>query len=246
MLPLLAGALAGAVVIALFHLAPGPSFRTIHREQSTVDSSGGGDERELAQRPMPSLPPEAARPQPLSTARGPEPHVLPAATETGRWVPGEFTASTEGALAQLVVLWETALHGADPALVERAYRHLAMPGAPDPATTGVHRTVVALRVHAGAPATGPVPDLRAQYRVTHGLVKGSTDRGRYVVVCVLGEMSVTYQAGAARGGLGDCQAMRWAGVGWRVAPGPLPAPAPHAWPGSDACLAAGYREVRRA
>jgi hypothetical protein len=81
------------------------------------------------------------------------------------------------------------------------------------------------------------------YQVTHGLVKGSTDTGRYAVVCVLGELAVGYQGRAISAGVGDCQAMRWTGTDWRISPGVLAAPASSAWPGSADAVTAGYQEL---
>ncbi|MFB9432900.1 hypothetical protein [Streptoalloteichus tenebrarius] len=135
--PLLAGALTGLLTITLVELIS-PSYSP-RIAVTTVDSGVS----ELAARPMPFLPPKAAHPQPPATTLGVEPYVLPPPTQpTVRWIPCEYTASTEGALDQLVALWETVLNGADPTTVHRACQHLSLPGAPNPADTVMHRAVV--------------------------------------------------------------------------------------------------------
>ncbi|GGM76412.1 hypothetical protein GCM10012275_53980 [Longimycelium tulufanense] len=246
---LVALATLGVLVLVV---AAGVLYRLTSASAPTPGLAPEGDwdvaaQHALAAAPMPVLPGAAAQPQPLATAGAGEPIVLPAASGSPveGWIPAEFPATPQGALAQVVALWEAALVGADPAVLERAYRALSLPGAPDPAAAVPHRAVVALRAGAGLPATGTVSDLHVDFAITHGLVKGSTDEGRYAVVCVLGELSVSYHAHAARGGLGDCQALRFSGSGWRISPTPLPAVAPHAWPGSQFAVIAGYREVVR-
>lgn len=201
-------------------------------------------EHELAARPMLALPAQAAQPQAMTTQTAGPAIALPAATQTaGRWIPGGFPASAEGAVAQLKALDETGVRGGDPQVYARAYRELSLPGAPDPSSTGLSAVLRSFRAHAGLADTGVVPGLEVTYQVTHGLIKGGTDAGRYVVVCVLGELSVGQWGRTVSAGVGDCQAMRFSGAGWRISPGELAAPAPCAWPGSADAVAAGYREL---
>jgi hypothetical protein len=103
--------------------------------------------------------------------------------------------------------------------------------------------LVNFRAAGGLPDTGPVSTLTVNYEITEGLVKGTTDSGRYAVACVLGDLTVQYQETTVSAGVGDCQAMRWTGTGWRISPGVLAAPAPCAWPGSLDAVEAGYREL---
>lgn len=201
-------------------------------------------ENELAARPMLQLPAQAAQPQVMITqTAGPAITLPPAAHTAGRWIPGGFPATPEGALAQLKALDETGMRGGDPQVYARAYRELSPPGAPDAGSTGLSAVLRSFRSHAGLSDTGTVPDLEVTYQVTHGLVKGSADAGRYTVVCVLGQLSVDYQGRTISAGVGDCQAMRWSGNGWRISPGVLAAPASSAWPGSADAVKASYREL---
>ena len=198
----------------------------------------------LATRPMLQLPPQAAQPQVMTVQTAGPAITLPQPTlRGGRWVPGGFPATAEGALAQLKALDETSMKGGDPQVYARAYRGLSLPGAPDPGSTGLSAVLTSFRSHAGLADTGTIPDLVVTYQVTHGLVKGSADAGRYTVVCVLGQLSVDYQGRTISAGVGDCQAMRWTGIDWRISPGTLAAPASSAWPGSADAINAGYREL---
>jgi hypothetical protein len=217
-------------------LAPTPEPRT--------EDSQAAAENELAARPMLALPAQAAQPQVMTTqSAGPAITPPPPALMAGRWVPGGFPATAEGAMAQLQALDETGMRGGDPQVYARAYRELSLPGAPDPGSTGLSAVLRSFRSHAGLPDTGVVPGLEVTYQVTQGLVKGSTDGGRYTVVCVLGELSVGYQGRTISAGVGDCQAMRWTGSEWRISPGALAAAASCAWPGSADAVKAGYREL---
>ncbi len=202
------------------------------------------EEQALAVRAMVALPAQAAQPQVLTTATaGPAIAVPAPSVSAGEWIPGGFPATPEGALGQLKVLDATALSAADPQVYADAFRQLSLAGAPDPGSTGLVRLLQTMRARADFPANGPVPDLTATYAVTHGQIKGTASGGRYVVVCVLGEFAVTVKGQTIVAGVGDCQAMRWNGVAWRIAPGPLAAAAPSAWPGTADAARAGYREL---
>lgn len=198
----------------------------------------------LARRPMLRFPTQAALPHQLFSRSAGPPIRLPEPTQVrGVWVDQGFPPTPQGALAQLVALSETGMDGLDPAVYARAYRSIALPGAPKPASTVLYRNAAATREAAGIAPTGPVNGFRGRYNVVQGLIKGTTDGGRFVVACVLG----VYEASAeetARAGLGDCQALRWVNGDWRISPTALPYPAPSAWPGSKEAFKAGYREVR--
>lgn len=194
-------------------------------------------ERALAARPMPTFPPEDAQPHALTTRTAGPSIKLP------RPSGGLLPPTAAGALAQLTVLDETAMVNGDPAGYAHTYRELSLAGAPNPATTGLSSVLTSLRATAGLPETGSVAGLLVDYQVTEGLVKGVLDHGRYVVACVLGELTVQKGGPAASAGVGDCQALRWTAAGWRISPGVLPAPAPCAWPGSVESVDAGYREL---
>ncbi|MHA6797526.1 hypothetical protein ACVGVM_29060 (plasmid) [Pseudonocardia bannensis] len=201
---------------------------------------------ELATRAMLELPEAASQPHGLTRDTAGPPLALPAAGVTsGRWVPGGFPATPEGALAQLAALTEAGLSGGDPQAYRQAYESVALPGAPAADTTVMYRNLQQLRAGAGLPRTGAVAGLALTYRTTSGLIKGTTHAGRYAVVCVLGEYSAQHQGRAVAGGFGDCQAMRHVDGEWRISPGAAAAKAPNAWPGTAEAVAAGYRDVVR-
>lgn len=244
--------LAGATGLLYSRSNPPPQHQrqSTHNLQSRPKSSRHWNvaaQDALAGRPMMQLPVQAAMPQALSAKSAGEPVTLPRPSLTsGRWIPAGFPMTPQGALARLVAIDEAALAGADPAVVVRAYRAVSLPGAPDPRLSTAYTTADDLREHAGLPDSGPVPGLSADYEVTHGLIKGTTDDGRFAVVCVLGRLSVQFQGTTAKAGLGDCQALRYVDGAWRISPTARPATAPSAWPGSAESVRAGYRELRYA
>jgi hypothetical protein len=198
----------------------------------------------LATRPMLMLPPQDAQPHPLTSRTAGAPISLPrAATTADRWIPNGFPATAEGALAQLKALDEKAADGGDPDTYARAYRQFSLPGAPEAGSTGLSSVLVSFRAAGDLAATGSVGNLSVVYQIVEGLIKGTADDGRYVVVCGLGELTVRYQAQTISVGVGDCQALRWTGTNWRISPGRLAAPATCAWPGSVESVDAGYREL---
>ena len=161
-------------------------------------------------------------------------------------VPRGFAPTPEGALAQLVALTERRDEQRRPAGLRERLRRGRRPGAPPVAATPLHRGLVAIRARAGLPATGAVPDLIFDWTPASGLIKGSTDRGRYVVACVLGQLDAGAGGRIISTGAGDCQALRYEQGQWWISPGPAAAPAPLAWPGTDEAARVGYRAVRHA
>jgi hypothetical protein len=252
---LLAGVGITLVVVAttaFLLTARSPDASTVARQhpaastpaRSTTPASPAGPswdtagENAIATAPMVALGPSAAQPGPLSTASAGPPISLPPA------VAGLLPDTAAGALAQLAATDEQGLSGGDPADYARAYRAASEPNAPDPATTGLFTLLSSVRTSAGLPATGAAPGFTTTYQVTDGLIKGTRDSGRFAVVCVLGEFTAQLQGRTDSVGVGDCQALRWTGNGWRISPTRLAAAAPCAWPGSPEAAAAGYREVR--
>ena len=243
-----AAVIAALAAIVIAHAATGTTSAPVAAGTAPAAPGGAGGEaateNELAARPMLQLPAQAAQPQVMTTQSAGAAITLPRPTLiAGRWVPDGFPDTPEGALAQLKALNENGMSGGDPQVYARAYRDLSLPGAPDPGSTGLSAVLRSFRSHAGLAATGTMAGLEVSYQVTHGLVKGRADAGRYTVVCVLGELSVGYQGRTASAGVGDCQAMRWTVTGWRISPGALAAPASSAWPGSADAVKAGYREL---
>lgn len=200
----------------------------------------------LAIRPMLTLPPEAALPHELTTATaGPPITVPPPAPIADRWITDGFPATPEGALGWLTDLNETALRGGDPTTYLRAYSQSAVPHAPSPQGSGLYALLTSFRERAGIRPGEPKPGLTVTYDVTQGLIKGTADEGRFAVVCTLGQLSFGYQGQTTSMGIGDCQALRWTGTAWRIAPGARAAYATCAWPGSIESVNAGYRPLNR-
>ena len=124
-----------------------------------------------------------------------------------------------------------------------AYTAVAAPGAPAVEATPLHRGLVEIRARSGLRTTGAVPGLTFSWTPGGGLIKGSTDRGRYVVACVIGQLDSGAHGQILSTGAGDCQALRFVDGQWWISPGAAAAPAPLAWPGSAAAAQAGYRAV---
>ena len=219
---------------------PGPA-------PAAPDAGGDGwdlaAQTELATRPMPSLPDGAALPQPLSADSAGPPIRLPSPDSRDGLVPRGFPPTAEGALAQLAALTAAGLVNADPGAYAAAYTAVAAPGAPAVEATPLHRGLVEIRARSGLPATGAVPGLTFSWAPGGGLIKGSTDRGRYVVACVIGQLDSGAHGQILSTGAGDCQALRYVDGQWWISPGAAAAPAPLAWPGSAAAAQAGYRAV---
>ncbi|MEU7529290.1 hypothetical protein AB0A74_26430 [Saccharothrix sp. NPDC042600] len=240
----------GAVAVVVSHnvtaptSAAPPAADTTPTAPGPTSRQGTAEEHALATRRMLALPAQAAQPQALTAWTAGPPIEVPKPTTTAdRWVPEGFPATPEGALGQLKALNQTTMSAADPEVYARGYRETAEPGAPDPSTTGLTSLLTSLRSRAQLPERGPVAGLTATYDITHGQIKGIASNGRYVVACVLGQFSVSINGNVVSRGVGDCQAMRWTGTQWRIASGPLAAPAPSAWPGSPDAVKAGYREL---
>ena len=210
------------------------------------DDTSSAAQAELATRPMPTLPDAAAMPHALSAAPAAAPKRLPAGAERDEVVPRGFPPTPEGALAQLVALTDAGLVNADPAAYARAYGAVAEPGAPPVEATPLHRDLVEVRARAGLPAIGAVTELTFDWTPTSGLIKGTADRGRFAVVCALGQLDVGAGGRMFASGAGDCQALRYRAGQWWIAAGPAAAPAPLAWPGSDEAAEVGYRAVQDA
>ncbi|WP_372667974.1 hypothetical protein [Amycolatopsis kentuckyensis] len=200
----------------------------------------------LATRPMLTLSPEAALPHELTTATAGPPITVPRpAPIADRVISDSFSATPEGALGWLTDFNETALRGGGPATYLRAYGESALPHAPSPQGNGLLALLTSFRDEAGLRAGELKPGLTVTYEVTQGLIKGTAEEGRFAVVCTLGQLSFDYEGQSTRMGIGDCQALRWTGTAWRIAPGARAAYAACAWPGSIESVAAGYRPLIR-
>jgi hypothetical protein len=196
---------------------------------------------DLAAAPMPPGSATDAQPSVLST-RDPGSIVLPHATTAGPvGVPAGFAHTPAGALAQLAAIDKAALDSASLAGARAVIDHWAAAGGPTAATWSGVRAMADFLTAAGLSA-GKAPDLALSATPLMGLVKAS-DGGDWVVACVDFEVDATLIR-TARVAVADCQRMAWAGNRWVIGPGAEPAPAPSIWPGTDASIDAGYKELR--
>lgn len=195
----------------------------------------------LAAAPMPHAEPEVALPGPLATeAAG----VLELPRPTGigpAEVPTGFPRTPEGALAQLAAIDVTAMESGSVDGVRRVIAEWAAPGGPTPETWSGADGMARMLSAAGLSSAGS-PQLAIVVRPLMGLIKGTVGPD-FAVVCVDFEFTVTVEQ-TSRIAIADCQRMVWTGDRWLIAPGPEPAPAPSVWPGTEAAIAVGYRDLR--
>ncbi len=90
-------------------------------------------------------------------------------------------------------------------------------------------------------SAGKSPGLGLSATPLTGLLK-ATDGPEWVVACVDFEVDATL-ARTARVAA-DCQRMAWQDNRWVIGPGSEPSPPPSIWPGTDAAIDAGYKELR--
>ena len=253
---LVAGALAGLLLLtglglALYYaIAPSPAVgnkaSTVPSQKAAAGSRRPGDlERtrrdDLAAAPMPPGSANDAQPSVLST-RDPGFIVLPKATTVGPvGVPAGFAHTPAGALAQLAAIDTAALDSASVGGARAVIDHWAAAGGPTSVTWSGVRAMADFLSAAGLSAGKP-PDLALVATPLMGLVK-ATDGGDWALACVDFEVDATL-AQTARVAVADCQRMAWAGNRWVIGPGAEPAPAPSIWPGTDASIDAGYKELR--
>ena len=200
----------------------------------------------LAAAPMGKADLRAAQPSSLSV-RDPGAIVLPASTSTGPvGIPSGFPHTPEGALAQLAALDTDVLTKASVDHARQVITAWAGPGGPTAQSwTGVQAIAGFLSAANLSPA-GPAGGSGLVVRATPlmGMIK-ATDGPDWAVVCVDFEVDATLKA-SGQVAVADCQRLAWdAGQGrWLVGPGPEPAPAPSIWPGTDAAIDAGWKDLR--
>ncbi|MGX5655500.1 hypothetical protein ACWKWC_12065 [Geodermatophilus nigrescens] len=233
--------LAGVVLAVVAALTDRPSTSPSAGRGFASASPPASRQDALAAAPMPAADPDDALPGPVST-RAAEVLVLPRATGTdAAGVPTGFPRTPEGALAQLAALDVTALESGSMDGVRGVIAGWAAPGGPTAQSwSGVHGMARLLSA-AGLSGAGS-PQLAVVARPVMGLVKGTVGPD-FAVVCVDLEVTVTVER-TGRIAVADCQRMVWTGGRWVLGPGAEPAPAPSVWPGTDAAIAAGYRELR--
>jgi hypothetical protein len=242
---LVAGALTAVVLLAGLGLAiyyaidpspaagkPASSAATLAGARRSPADLARARRDDLAAAPMRTASASDAQPSVLS-ARDPGSILLPPATTAGTagtaGVPSGFTHTPAGALAQLAGIDQVALDSASLAGARAVIQAWAVPGGPTAST-------------AAGLSSGRPPDLALSATPLMGLVK-ATDGADWVVVCVDFEVDATLAA-TARVAVADCARMAWAANRWVIGPGAEPYPAPSIWPGTDASIDAGYKELR--
>jgi hypothetical protein len=209
--------------------------------QAAALSPGMSRHDALAAAPMPTADPEDALPGPVSRQAAGVLE-LPRATGVGPAdVPTGFPRSPEGSLAQLAAIDVTAMQTGSMDGVRRVITEWAAPGGPTPETWSGVDGMGSLLSAAELSAAGS-PQLALVVRPVMGLIKGTVGE-EFAVVCVNFEFTVTVEQ-TSRIAIADCQRMAWVADRWVIGPGAEPAPAPSVWPGTEAAIAAGWRDLR--
>lgn len=226
--------------LAIWHATAGAQPAAVATNHPpTVPMDGRPSRDEIAAAAMPSVEPQAAfHPDPATVPGGsivvPQPTVLdgPAAVPTG------FPHTFEGAVGQWAAIVQTVLESMSLPRTLEIHTAWVQPGGPGSAQWTLTRNVTSFLT--AARQGGDEKDLTTIVAATPaaGLVKGG-DGPDWTVVCVLLDVQAWIKT-ESRMGYGLCSRMEWADGRWQVAPGAEPAPAPSAWPGSNAAVAAGW------
>lgn len=246
--------LAGSCVLVVLAIVTGLAiavFAALHKEPDAGEARYAAgrairslsEQDALAAAPMPTAEPEEALPGPLSS-RAAEVVVLPRPTAVGlAEVATGFPRTPEGALAQLAAIDVTAMQSGSMDGVRSVIAEWATTGGPTSENWSGVTGMASLLSGAGLSAAGS-PQLAIVVRPVMGLIKGTVGSD-FAVVCVDLEFTVSLER-TARMAVADCQRMTWVADRWLIGPGPEPAPAPSIWPGTDAAIDAGWRDLRHA
>lgn len=233
--------LAGLVLAVLAGLTDDEPAQRQGQTDSTTSSASGTRQDALAAASMPTADPDDALPGPVSNQAAAVLEV-PRATGVGPAdVPTGLPRTPEGALAQLAAIDVTAMQTGSMHGVRRVIAEWAAPGGPTPETWSGVDGMASLLSAAGLSGAG-APQLAIVVRPVMGLIKGTVGP-EFAVVCVTLEFTVTVEQ-TSRIAIADCQRMAWNGDRWVIGAGSEPAPAPSIWPGTDAAIAAGWRDLR--
>jgi hypothetical protein len=193
----------------------------------------------IANAAMPSVDPQAAfRPDPATTPSGaivvPPPTILdgPAGVPTG------FPQTPAGAVGQWAAIEQAVLESMSLPRAREIHAAWVRPGGPGFEQWTLTRNVTSFL--ASARQGGDEKDLTTVISAAPAaaVVKGS-DGPSWTVACVLLDVQAWIKT-ESRMGYGLCSRMEWVDGRWQVAAGAEPAPAPSAWPCSNAAAAAGW------
>jgi len=190
----------------------------------------------IAAQPMASIDPAAAtRPDPA--VRAAPPIRIPNPTGTGPAGVPIYPHTSEGAVAQLAAIDIAVLQEMSLPFTGQVHAAWVLPGGPELETWDMTANVAAFLRGARQGATKDATTaVRAE--PAGGLIKGS-DGPDWVLACDLLDVQASIQTDY-RMGWGHCHRMQWSDGRWQIAAGAPPAPAPSAWPGSKAAVAAGW------
>ena len=216
---------------------PEPAPAATRSQTAPTDARPSRDE--IAAAAMPTLDAQAAfHPDPATNPGGsivvPQPSIL----DGPAGVPSGFPHTHEGALGQWAAITQTVLESMSLPHAREIHDGWVQPGGPafPPWTLTANVTSFLAAARQG----GDEKDLTTVVSASPaaGLVKGA-DGPDWTVVCVLLDVQALIKT-ESRMGYGLCSRMEWIGGRWQVADGTEPAPAPSAWPGSNAAVAAGW------
>ncbi|WP_348633804.1 hypothetical protein [Blastococcus sp. CT_GayMR19] len=233
--------LAGLVLAVIGALTQDESDARQAARQAAAPAADMSQQDALATAPMPTADPDDALPGPVSRQAAGVLE-LPRATGMGPAdVPTGYPRTPEGSLAQLAAIDVTAMQSGSMDGVRRVITEWAAQGGPTPETWSGVDGMASLLSAAGLSGAGS-PQLAIVVRPVMGLIKGTVGED-FAVVCVNFEFTVTVEQ-TSRIAIADCQRMAWVGDRWVIGPGDEPAPAPSVWPGTEAAIAAGWRDLR--
>ncbi|MCC6495048.1 MAG: hypothetical protein IT193_02185 [Propionibacteriaceae bacterium] len=247
-LQLMLGGLALAVVVAVVGgglavwravVHDGPPAPVATGPHETLTAADQPSRDDIAAAAMPAVDSQAPfHPDPATTPAAsivvPQPSIL----DGPAGVPSGFPHTSEGAVGQWAAIAQTVLESMSLPRTREVHAAWVPPGGPGFERWTLTRNVTSFL--AAARQAGDEKDLTTVVSAAPaaGLVKGS-DGPDWAVVCVLLDVQAWITA-ESRMGYGLCSRMQWVEGRWQVATGAEPAPAPSAWPGSNAAVAAGW------
>lgn len=197
----------------------------------------------LAAESMPTATLEQAQAGPLSTEPAGSIRMPAAMTVGAAGVPSGFPQTSEGALAQLAAIDQTALTSASVRVAQEVIGGWAASGGPTAQSWSGVRAVATLLSSAGLPAGGD-DEVMVSATPAMGFIK-ARDGDDFVIPCVDFVVELSANSQALSVAVADCQRMTWdhATARWVIGAGEEPAEPPSLWPGTQAAFDAGYEWI---